>query len=76
MIVNDAMYARYAASGHLLYVTTNRTLMVVPFDQNSMKVTGEPTALIEGMRLGSFRLGGSRGFRGGDAGLRDWRGRG
>ena len=52
VIVNDAMYARYAASGNLLYVTTKRTLMVVPFDQNSMKVTGEPTALIEGMRVG------------------------
>src|SRR6267143_1724945 len=26
--------------------------MVVPFDQNSMKVVGEPTALTEGMRLG------------------------
>ena len=54
VLVADAMYARYARSGHLLYVTTNRTLMVVPFDQNSMKVTGEPTALIEGMRLGVF----------------------
>jgi eukaryotic-like serine/threonine-protein kinase len=54
VIVDDAMYARYAASGHLLYVTTNRTLMMVPFDQNSMKRTGEPTALIEGMRLGAF----------------------
>jgi dipeptidyl aminopeptidase/acylaminoacyl peptidase len=28
--------------------------MAVPFDQNSMKVTGEPTALVEGMRLGAF----------------------
>src|SRR2546425_5704597 len=46
------MYSRYASSGHLLYVTTNKTLMVVPFDQNSMKVVGEPTALTEGMRLG------------------------
>ena len=54
MILDDAMYARYAASGHLLYVTTNRTLMVVPFDQNSMKVTGDPIALIEGMRLGEI----------------------
>jgi serine/threonine-protein kinase len=26
--------------------------MVVPFDQNSMTITGEPTAVIEGMRLG------------------------
>ncbi len=54
VIVNDAMYARYAASGHLLYVTIKQTLMVVPFDQNSMKVTGEPKALIQGMRLGRF----------------------
>src|SRR6266550_683410 len=52
VIVDDAMYARYATSGHLLYVTANKTLMVVPFDQNSMKVAGEPTALTEGMRLG------------------------
>jgi eukaryotic-like serine/threonine-protein kinase len=54
VLLNDAMYARYAAPGHLLYVTTNRTLMAVPFDQDSMKVTGEPMALIEGMRLGFF----------------------
>jgi len=57
VIVDDAMYARYTTSGHLLYVTTNKTLMVAPFDQNSMKVTGEPTALTEGMRLGF--MGGS-----------------
>jgi DNA-binding SARP family transcriptional activator len=53
VIVNDAMYARYASSGHLLYVAANKTLMVVPFDQNTMKPTGEPTALTGGMRLGS-----------------------
>src|SRR5712691_4130758 len=52
VIVHDAMYSRYASSGHLLYVTANKTLMVVPFDQYSMKVVGEPTALTEGMRLG------------------------
>lgn len=52
VILDDAMYARYAAPGYLLYVTTNKSLMVVPFDQNSMKITGEPIALTEGMRLG------------------------
>jgi serine/threonine-protein kinase len=51
VIVNNAVYARYVPTGHLLYVTTDRTLMVVPFDQNTMKVTGEPTALVEGIRL-------------------------
>ena len=52
VIVKYAMYPRYAASGHLLYVGPNKTLMMVPFDQNSMKVTGEPTVLVEGLRLG------------------------
>src|SRR5207245_1612645 len=52
VILNDAMYARYAKPGYLLYVTTNKALMVVPFDQNSMKITGKPTAFTEGMRLG------------------------
>ncbi|MGH7652261.1 MAG: protein kinase domain-containing protein [Gemmatimonadaceae bacterium] len=54
VLVNGAKYARYAASGHLLYVTANRTLMIAPFDQNSMKITGEPTALIEGIRIGDL----------------------
>src|SRR6266576_1213324 len=52
VILDDAMYARYATPGYLLYVTTNKALMAVPFDQNSMKIAGEPTALAEGMRLG------------------------
>jgi serine/threonine-protein kinase len=51
VIVSNAVIARYAPTGHLFYVTTDRTLMMVPFDQNAMKVTGEPTALVEGVRL-------------------------
>jgi len=54
VIIEDAAYPVYVSSGILLYVTSNRTLMMVPFDQNSMKVTGEPTSLIEGLQLGSF----------------------
>ena len=45
VILHNAVYARYVPTGHLLYVTTDRTLMVVPFDQNAMKITGEPTML-------------------------------
>jgi eukaryotic-like serine/threonine-protein kinase len=51
VIVNNAVYARYVPTGHLLYVTTDRTLMVVPFDQNTMNVTGEPRVVAEGIRL-------------------------
>jgi eukaryotic-like serine/threonine-protein kinase len=36
----------------LFYLTPVGTLMVVPFDQISMKVTGSPTALVQGMRVG------------------------
>jgi serine/threonine-protein kinase len=54
VIVDDAIYARYASSGHLVYVTADKTLMVVPFDQNSMKVTGKPTTLTEGIRAGVY----------------------
>jgi DNA-binding SARP family transcriptional activator len=54
VIIYDGAYPVYTSSGILLYVTAKRTLMMVPFDQHSMKITGEPTALIEGLRLGSF----------------------
>jgi Tol biopolymer transport system component len=51
VIVSNAVIARYVPTGHLLYVTTNRRLMVVPFDLNAMKITGEPTAIVEGVRV-------------------------
>ena len=53
ILINGAIHARYAASGHLVYVTPGKTLMAVPFDQNSMKITGEPFALADRMRLGA-----------------------
>jgi Tol biopolymer transport system component len=54
VIIYDGAYPVYTGSGMLLYVNGKRKLMVVSFDQNSMRVAGEPTAVIEGMRLGSF----------------------
>jgi serine/threonine-protein kinase len=54
IILKGAMFARYSPSGHLLYVTPDRALMIVPFDQNSMTVTGEPTTLFESVRLGTY----------------------
>jgi serine/threonine-protein kinase len=53
ILVNGATFARYSPSGHLLYVTTDRALMMVPFDQNSMTVKGEPTTVVESVRLGT-----------------------
>src|ERR1700737_3174980 len=54
IILDDALYPRYASPGRLLYITAKGTLMMVPFDQNSMNVTGEPVALVDSMRVGRF----------------------
>ena len=54
ILIDNAVHAIYAESGHLLYVTTRNVLMAVPFDQNSLKVTGMPIALAEGMRTGTY----------------------
>jgi Tol biopolymer transport system component len=54
VILDDAAYPRYTSSGELLYVTPKGTLMMVTFDQNAMKVTGEPARLLEGIRVGAF----------------------
>jgi eukaryotic-like serine/threonine-protein kinase len=51
VIVSDATDAWYA-SGRLLYVTSNGTLMTAPFDQNTMKVSGKATALANDIRQG------------------------
>ena len=37
--------------GHLLYVSPDGVLMAVPFDVGAQKVTGAPTALIEGINV-------------------------
>lgn len=47
-------YARYASSGHLLYVTVDGTLMAVPFDEDAFTIEGEPTALVDGIALRVF----------------------
>ncbi|HEY5022461.1 MAG TPA: protein kinase [Gemmatimonadaceae bacterium] len=53
-ILVDGLQGRYSPSGHLLYVTSNGTLMAVPFDQSKLKITGQPVAVSEGLRSGAF----------------------
>jgi len=45
------VYARYAASGHILYVTADGVLMGVRFDQDRLEITGAPVALLEGVNI-------------------------
>ena len=46
--------AKYATSGHLVYVTADGTLMVAPFDEDAMVLAGEATALVQGLSVAGF----------------------
>ena len=48
VIVSGGADARYVSTGHLVYMKTG-TLMAVPFDIESLQVTGTPMALIKGV---------------------------
>ena len=50
-VLFPALGVRYLASGHLVYVTENRTLMAVPFDPRRSEVTGLAVALLEGVSV-------------------------
>jgi Tol biopolymer transport system component/tRNA A-37 threonylcarbamoyl transferase component Bud32 len=50
------IYARYAASGHLLVVTAEGKLLAVPFDPVEVALKGSPVALLEGVRSGPFEV--------------------
>jgi hypothetical protein len=48
------IYARYAATGHLVVVTADGKLLVVPFDAGKLALTGPPMALYEGLESNAF----------------------
>ncbi len=48
VVLSGAADARYVDTGHLVYMKTG-TLMAVPFDLESLELTGAPMALIEGV---------------------------
>jgi serine/threonine-protein kinase len=51
------VYAHYAASGHLLVVTSDGKLLAVPFDPKKMELKGAPVAVMDGMlRSGPFEV--------------------
>ena len=47
-------YARYASTGHLVYLRDDGALLAAPFDAGTLKVTGPPIALLEGIALRTF----------------------
>ncbi len=46
------MMARYATSGHVVYVTVDGTLRAAPFDVDRLEVTGPEVAFAEGIQNG------------------------
>jgi serine/threonine-protein kinase len=53
-VLARGVYARYAAPGYLVYVTATGTLMAAAFDESSLRLTGEATALAEGISVRGF----------------------
>jgi serine/threonine-protein kinase len=45
------VWGTYARSGHLVYLTSEGTLMAAPFDEGSLELTGRPAALLEGVEV-------------------------
>jgi serine/threonine-protein kinase len=50
------VYGTYTASGHLVYVTAEGTLMAAPLDMDAMVLSGPPVAMFDGV---GTRIGGS-----------------
>ena len=53
VLVRSTM-AKYAASGHLIYVTSEGTLMAAPFDVQRLELSGDPIALTPGIGVRAF----------------------
>ena len=51
------VFARYATSGHLLYVTREGDLMAVPFDQDRLEVTGTGAIVARGISVNTVGSG-------------------
>jgi serine/threonine-protein kinase len=56
-VLTRGVYARYAASGHLLVVTADGKLLAIPFDSGKLGLTGPPIALVEGIAVGNGGFG-------------------
>ena len=53
-VVAQAAFARYAPTGHLLYVTADGALMASRFDLDRLELTGSPVLLGRGLGFGIF----------------------
>jgi serine/threonine-protein kinase len=52
--VGPGVYARYAASGHLLIAQGDGSLTALPFDESTLRATGPALPMLEGLWVGPF----------------------
>jgi len=60
-LVDGGSYARYVPTGHLVY-GRDGSLLALPFDLSTLKVTGTPTPVVNGVAMESFGGSGSASF--------------
>ncbi len=48
-VLTPGTTARYAASGHLLILATDGTLLAAPFDLETLELTGDPVPMVQGL---------------------------
>ncbi|HTI61888.1 MAG TPA: protein kinase [Gemmatimonadaceae bacterium] len=56
VLVHGAV-GRYAASGHLVYVTSSGLMMAVPFDLNRLRITGQAFPIAQDVAVGLLSSG-------------------
>jgi eukaryotic-like serine/threonine-protein kinase len=66
IVLRGGHYARYLRSGHLLYAQ-GASLFAVPFDVNRLEVTGQPVAVLDGVKV--FKVSGASLFDVSDTGI-------
>jgi len=59
IVLRGAHYARYLRSGYLVYAQ-GAALFAVPFDVNRLEVTGQPVAVLNGVKV--FKVSGASSF--------------
>ena len=56
-VIMEGMLARWATTGHLLVVTQDANLIAIPFDDETLEVTGPVLPLVDGIELDGFVAG-------------------
>jgi len=56
-VLMRGIYARYSPSGHLLVVTSEGKLLLVPFNLRKLELAGPPVALYDGLSSDPFAAG-------------------